>query len=139
MDAEVGTRLLITVSLLGVGALAFLLFNRFTLRRAESKVSRLPTYRQDIPAIVYFTTPTCAPCKTYQRPMLRKMQEKMGEWLQVIEIDASTQPELAQEWGVVSVPTTFVIDAKGEPKFVNHGIASAEKLLQQLEIEDYSI
>jgi len=39
----------------------------------------------------------------------------------------------------MSVPTTFVIDVTGKPRYVNHGIATAEKLLQQLEIEDYSI
>jgi hypothetical protein len=37
------------------------------------------------------------------------------------------------------VPTTFVIDANGKPRYVNHGVAMAEKLIQQLEIEDYSI
>jgi hypothetical protein len=54
-------------------------------------------------------------------------------------VDASAQPEVAQEWGVLSVPTTFVIDASGKPRFVNHGVANAEKLIQQLELEDYEI
>jgi hypothetical protein len=50
----------------------------------------------------------------------------------VIEIDASLQPELASQWGVVSVPTTFILDSQGQPKHVNHGLTSAEKLLKQL-------
>jgi hypothetical protein len=53
--------------------------------------------------------------------------------LQIIEINAYESPELAKEWGVLSVPTTFILDIQGTPRQVNHGVASAEKLLEQLE------
>ena len=82
---------------------------------------------------------SCAPCKTVQRPTIERMKTSHGKWFQVIEVDASQQPEIAQEWGVLTVPTTFVIDASGQPRYVNQGIATAKKLIQQLEIEDYSI
>jgi len=51
----------------------------------------------------------------------------------VIEVDAEARPDLANYWGVLSVPTTFIIDARGEPRRVNHGVASTDKLLGQLE------
>jgi len=39
---------------------------------------------------------------------------------------------------VLSVPTTFIIDSQGRPRRVNHGVASAEKLLNQIEeVEGY--
>ncbi len=139
MNPEVFERLLIAVAIAGAGLGVYLLFNRMTLSRAESKIQRFKSYRPGLPAILYFTTPTCAPCKTMQRPTLERLKASKGQWFQVIEVDASQQPDLAQEWGVVSVPTTFVIDASGKPKYVNHGVASAEKLIQQLEIEDFSI
>ena len=139
MSDDILFRLLVSVGLVAAGVAVYLLFNRLTLRRAESKVTRLPDYRPGLPALVYFTTPTCAPCKTVQRPAIRKMQQNFGRWFQVIEIDASQHPQTAQEWGVVSVPTTFVIDASGAPRYVNHGVTRAETLIQQLEIEDYSI
>ena len=139
MNAEVLERLLIAVAISGLGILVYLLVNRKTLAGAENKVSRFASYRPGLPAIVYFTTPTCAPCKTVQRPTIQKMQSSLGKWFQVIEVDASSSPELAQEWGVLSVPTTFVIDAEGKPRHVNHGVATAEKLIHQLEIEDYII
>jgi len=50
----------------------------------------------------------------------------------VIEIDAAEQPDLAVQWGVMSVPTTFVLDAAGAPRFVNHGVTPTEKLLRQV-------
>ncbi len=139
MNADVLERLLIAVAISGLAIAAFTVFNRLTLRRATSKVSRFESYRPGLPAIVYFTTPSCVPCKTVQRPAIERMKAHFGKAFQVIEVDASTSPDLAQEWGVMSVPTTFVIAADGQPRHVNHGIATAEKLIKQLEIEDYSI
>lgn len=139
MSAEVLERLFIAAAISGLAVAAYLLFNRYTLQRASTKVSKFASYQSGLPAIVYFTTPTCAPCKTVQRPAIERMKASYGKWFQVIEVDASQQPEIAQEWGVMTVPTTFVIDASGQPRYVNQGIATAEKLIQQLEIEDYSI
>ena len=120
----------------GLGGLAlYFLYNRFVLARARDRVSTLGISRRPGAAVlVYFTTPTCAPCKTIQRPAIRRLQEQIGDRLQVIEIDASTHPEIASQWGVMSVPTTFVIDPHGQPRHVNHGVATADKLLQQIAI-----
>jgi thiol-disulfide isomerase/thioredoxin len=110
--------------------------NWLILSRAKSKQLALDSKRPGVPAILYFTTPTCVPCKTTQRPALARLQERLGSSIQVIEVDASQRPELADYWGVLSVPTTFIIDSKGRPRRVNHGVASAEKLHMQLkEIE----
>jgi thiol-disulfide isomerase/thioredoxin len=132
-------RLLIAIALIGLGMLAYLLVNRRTLAVADQKIKRFDAYRPGLPALVYFTTPSCTPCKTVQRPTIQRLQTRLGQWFQVIEVDASARPEIAQEWGVLSVPTTFVIAADGQPRYVNHGVASAEKLIQQLELEDYTI
>ncbi len=139
MSAEVLERLLLAAVIIATAVAGYLLFNRFTLRRADRRVQRLESYRPGMPAVVYFTTPTCGPCRTVQRPVLRQLQASFGQWFQLIEIDASAQPGLASEWGVVSVPTTFIIDASGKPRYVNHGVATADKLIQQLDLEDYSI
>ena len=90
--------------------------------------------------MLYFTTPTCAPCKTIQRPAIERLKQLAGDRLQVVEIDASSQPEVARQWGVLSVPTTFVLDAAGRPRHVNHGVAPMDKLLKEFEdFGDFSI
>jgi thioredoxin-like negative regulator of GroEL len=88
--------------------------------------------RQGVPAILYFTTPDCAPCRTVQGPAIEELREQLGERLQVIKIDASEQMALADYWGVLSVPTTFIIDAQGRPRHVNNGVTPAVRLRQQL-------
>lgn len=139
MNPDVYGRLVAAVIICGIGIAIYLLTNRVILATASNKVRRFSAYQSGHPAIVYFTTPTCAPCKTIQRPAIEKLKKQLGKGLQVFEVDASKEPELAKDWGVLSVPTTFVIDSDGKPRYVNHGVASAEKLFQQLEIEDYSI
>ena len=84
------------------------------------------------PAVLYFTTPECVTCKSFQRPQLRRLEGMLGEGVQVVEIDAQSRPELASRWGVLSVPTTFVLDSAGKPRHVNHGAVPAEKLAEQI-------
>jgi len=139
MNPDVFGRLIAAAVISGLGIAVYLLTNRVILATASNKVKRFSAYHSGHSAIVYFTTPTCAPCKTIQRPAIEKLKRKLGKKLQVFEVDASQEPELAKEWGVLSVPTTFIIDPDGKPRYVNHGVATAEKLFQQLEIEDYSI
>lgn len=132
MDELLLRGLLALLIVLGGWGLYHLLI-RWQLRSARAKVRGLEDLRPGVPAILYFTTPTCQPCKTVQRPALDRLTNTLGEELQVLRVDASEQPELADYWGVLSVPTTFIIDSGGQPRGVNHGIASAEKLLRQLE------
>ncbi|NIR96491.1 MAG: thioredoxin family protein, partial [Gammaproteobacteria bacterium] len=74
---------------------------------------------QGVLGILYFTTPNCVPCKTVQRPALETVKKHLGNKLKVIEVDATQQTALADHWGVLSVPTTFIIDANGKPRKVN--------------------
>lgn len=139
MLPETFSRLLIAAALFFGGWFLFQLINRRTLQRAQSRLDQFPAYRPGLPALVYFTTPTCAPCKTVQRPAIISLQMRWGEAFQVIEIDASASPHLAQDWGVLSVPTTFIFDSQGQPRYVNHGVTPAKTILQQLDLEDYTI
>lgn len=133
MSEELFTRLLWAAAILLSGAAAYLLVTRYILLRAGRKRLGSELLRPGLPAILYFTTPDCAPCKTIQRPALQALQRRLDGRIQVIEIDAAQRPDLSDSWGVLSVPTTFIIDAQGRPRHVNHGVAGAEKLLRQLE------
>ena len=131
MDILLRSVLAMGIIALGVGA--YWLINQRMLARAKNNVSMLFSILPNKPVIVYFTTPDCVPCKTVQRPALHEVSALLGEKLQVIEIDATERPELARQWGVMSVPTTFLLDARGEARYVNNGVARAEKLMEQLQ------
>ena len=132
MLPEFAIRLLISLAVIWFVLCLNWLANRVLLKRTSLKAKTLAEFLPGSPAILYFTTPTCVPCKTLQRPAIQHLKEELGEALQVLEIDASIQPALADEWGVLSVPTTFVIDGRGQTRHINHGVATTEKLFQQL-------
>lgn len=133
MVTDLLARLLWTLLIAGTLIGAYWLVNQIFLARTRGKQRGLESMRPGVPAILYFTTQDCVPCKTMQRPALARLQAGLGDSLQVIEVDAAAQPELADYWGVLSVPTTFIIDEYGQARRVNHGVASADKLQAQID------
>jgi thiol-disulfide isomerase/thioredoxin len=132
---EVLVRLAWTAAIVVAGLLAYRVISGMVLSRANHQVHQPDLFKVGTPVILYFTTPECAPCKTIQRPALQRLQNVLGDRLQIVEINAQDKPDLAKEWGVLSVPTTFLLDASGKARQVNHGATSAEKLLAQLRKE----
>ncbi len=129
-------RLLVAVLIAGAGVAAWIGFNRLSVRRAVRRAPADPLLaqlREGVPAILYFTTPFCEPCRTLQKPALAQLQAELGPAIQVIQVDASEAPEAADRWGVFSAPTTFILDRNHTPRQVNRGVASAETLKKQLE------
>lgn len=83
------------------------------------------------PAILYFTTATCAQCRFQQAPALAQVQQQIDS-LQVLKLDAVENSRLADYYHVMTVPTTVVLDSQRRPVAVNHGLATAERLLTQI-------
>jgi thiol-disulfide isomerase/thioredoxin len=81
---------------------------------------------------VYFTTKTCVVCKAQQEPALAALQRHAAD-VRVERHDAIEERELADEYGVLSVPTTAVYDRDGRLVTVNRGFTPAAVLLAQIE------
>jgi thioredoxin 1 len=126
-------RLALAVVITLAGLLVYAGYRRLQLARLRRPMVGLEDWRGGIPAILYFTTPTCIPCKTQQRPALKRLVDEYNVEVQIIQVDATEQPKVADYWGVLTVPTTFVINSHGEARAMNPGVASAEKLLAQLQ------
>ena len=133
MNSELLLRFVSAVGIIFLGVGAYWLVNQFLLSRANNHVTSLLNPLPNKPVIVYFTTPDCAPCKTVQRPALEKLIGILGEKLHVVEIDATERPDLAKTWGVMSVPTTFLLNSRGEARYVNNGVTRVEKLMEQIQ------
>jgi thiol:disulfide interchange protein len=131
-------RLIILTAFTLIGLSSYHSFNWWLLRRTSRLQANddplLSTFDGGRPGILYFTADYCVACKTQQRPALSQLRQRMGDdRVQIIQVDAQHQMADAERWGVMSLPTTFVLDPYGKPKAVNYGVATTEKLIRQLE------
>lgn len=90
------------------------------------------------PAILAFTSPDCAACRAAQRPALEELTSLTAGRVATREIDILEAPDVAQAFGIFTVPTTVLLDGRGAVVAVNIGFASAEKLLSQLGLDGRS-
>jgi thiol-disulfide isomerase/thioredoxin len=127
--------LFISIGLIVLLGLIYLLVKQQSLHIASKPGRRLINANLNRKVIVYFTTPDCVACRMAQKPALDQLKAMLQDELEVIEINAYEKPEIAKEWGVLSVPATFVLDEKGNPVAVNFGVTPFSKLLKQLQRE----
>jgi thiol-disulfide isomerase/thioredoxin len=111
------------------------LMSAIVLGRAKgaSKNKSLEGFRPGRPGILVFGSLSCPTCVHAQAPAARKAADSLGDTAQLVEVDVDESPELAKRYGVVSLPTVFVLDAQGEPRRVYHGFVSAAELRSQVE------
>ena len=83
--------------------------------------------------ILAFSSEDCSQCHTLQAPALMRVKESFGDKVAVIEVDAPHQPELTDQYRVLTVPTTVVIDAVGQARAVNYGFANTQRLRKQVD------
>ncbi len=123
-------RLVVAIGLIALGLVAYqglLLIQRRLVglqsRRAGS------THR---PSLLVFTSPTCAPCKLQQLPIIDRLLSDWPEQVDFEIIDVAERPAVAARYGVWSVPTTIVLDGRRNVIAINQGVASHKKLREQL-------
>jgi thiol-disulfide isomerase/thioredoxin len=86
------------------------------------------------PMLVTFSTPSCAACHTAQAPAVEHVQQQLGpSKLRVFKVDSASQPDVARAFGVLTVPSSVVLDPNGRVSAVNHGFAPSQKLLKQVQ------
>jgi thioredoxin-like negative regulator of GroEL len=124
-------RLLIAVALLvGIGIVPWLV--RYWLARRTARALSTATWAGGAaPTILAFSTPTCAECRVRQAPALEIVKATLGDTIQIVKVDALAEPEIASRFGVLTVPSSAVIDRTGRPVAINHGFAPAERLIAQ--------
>lgn len=86
------------------------------------------------PLVLAFSTPECVPCRTQQKPALDELLRRYPDLLEVREVDATIQPQLAERFGIMTVPTTVVVNQHGRVIAINHGVARWERLASQLSL-----
>ena len=81
------------------------------------------------PALLYFTTVTCAQCRLQQAPILKQLAA--STYVPIHTVDAIEHEGLARFFGIMTVPTTVWLDQTRRPAAMNHGLANLTQLRQQ--------
>ncbi len=68
--------------------------------------------KSDLPVLVDFFAVWCGPCKM-AAPILDKMSEELQGKVKIVKLDVDEYPEIAQQFGVMSIPTVVLFN-KGE-------------------------
>jgi thioredoxin 1 len=130
-------RLMILALAIAAGLLAWAIWRAYQRRRlahvaahaVPAEVKRLSDGQR--PAVLYFTTPDCAQCRLQQAPILSQLAARID--VAVHKLDAVEQEALARFYGIMTVPTTIVLDPQLRPVAINHGVAPLPKLQAQVE------
>lgn len=105
---------------------------RRTTRLAQEPVP--PAVRRlvdgSVPSILYFTTQQCAQCRFQQKPALDRLADRAR--VAVYAVDALAHEELARFYGIMTVPSTVLLNAALQPVAINHGLATEDRLVEQL-------
>ncbi|MFI5780211.1 thioredoxin family protein [Nocardia sp. NPDC051570] len=88
----------------------------------------------EVPAVVHFSADWCGPCAAVRRVVAGVVAD-LAETPQPpldIEVDIDAEPALAKELNVLSLPTTFVFDARGRERFRISGVPKSGDLRSAL-------
>lgn len=123
-------------AVLGLARFAFVAYGNFRLR--DTKDGLDPSLLRDLgiagqPAVVYFWTETCGQCKMMQAPALDRLAAIRSD-VRIVSVNAIERHKLAEQFSVLTVPTTAVIDGAGRLRAVNHGYAGEQTLSEQLAV-----
>jgi thiol-disulfide isomerase/thioredoxin len=116
-------RLALVLVLAAAGGAAYALLRQLHLRRMPSVAAAGPT-------LLYFRGDSCAVCPAQGRYVDQLAAQRAD--LTIERIDAERDPATAARYRVFSLPTTVLIDGRGQVRHVNYGLTDAHKLSRQL-------
>ena len=122
-------RLLITAGIMGVVGFA-VAFGGFVQKAKVSNEAKHYAHN-GVPTLLYFWSEACAPCTLVQTPALNQLEAETRE-VKVVRVNALEEPDLANKWCVMTVPTTILLNREGEPTYINNRAVRLPELKQQL-------
>jgi thioredoxin 2 len=76
---------------------------------ADQPTFRAAVEESQLPVLVDFWAPWCAPCRIVA-PVLERLSREMAGRLKVVKVDADQAPEVAQRFDVRGIPTLIIFD-----------------------------
>ena len=79
-----------------------------------------PAYLGSKPAIVDFYASWCGPCRAIS-PILEELAKEYGDRIAIYKVDVDASGDLAQAFGIRSIPAVLFIPMKGEAQMTVGG------------------
>ncbi len=84
------------------------------------------------PAILYFYSPSCSPCRSF-RPLYQKWAQDFGSVASFLKINGETSSACFKAYNVQAIPTILVLDPDGHIAYRATGISHMSEVLVYLE------
>jgi thiol-disulfide isomerase/thioredoxin len=108
------------------------LWRAWQLRRLSTRTPLSELIPTGKPAVLAFSAPHCRDCHTLQAPALERLRAQLHDRATIASVSALEHPQLVEHLGILTVPSTVVVDAQGVVRHLNLGFASDAKLREQL-------
>lgn len=82
-------------------------------------------YKGDKPAIIDFYASWCGPCKM-MAPIMDELAAEYEGKVHIYKVDTEAEEELAQVFGIRSIPTILFIPVEGKPMMTQGALPKAE-------------
>jgi thioredoxin 1 len=133
LSETIAGRLLVAILLAAIGLGLWTLTRRLALLRARRAGGAARVAASGGAGILLFGSVNCPACVHAQEPAARSLVEELGGRVRLVEVDVDESPEMAREYGVLSLPTVVVLGPSGRPARVFRGLVSKDRLRRELE------
>ena len=93
--------------------------------------AKTPEYLGSKPAIVDFYASWCGPCRAIS-PVLEELAKEYGDKIVIYKVDVDASRDIAQAFGIRSIPAVLFIPMKGEAQMTVGG-RSKEDFKKQID------
>ncbi|KIQ18895.1 TlpA family protein disulfide reductase [Rhodococcus sp. MEB064] len=101
-----------------------------TASASRADALRAVGVRDGAVTVLHFSATWCGPCAAVRRVVASVVSDldSPGRSVSDVEVDMDEQPQLAREFGVMSLPTTFVLDPSMRERSRASGVPSVADL-----------